>query len=172
MSVKQDQRAERISGDDRNDLNESVDGIGRVERPKGDERFRREQRLRSSQDFQRVRRRGRHLSGTYLSLSYARQSAGSGAAKGAANVTDGSVRSVGPARIGFSVSKRVGNAVTRNLVKRRLREAVRRRLAGLAPGWDVVLTARPSAASATYQALAQEVDHLLIRAHLSAHTAS
>jgi len=69
-----------------------------------------------------------------------------------------------PTRIGFSVSKRVGGAVTRNLVKRRLREAARHRLAALASGWDLVLTARPSAASVGYPLLVAELDDLFTRA--------
>jgi len=70
----------------------------------------------------------------------------------------------GPTRIGFSVSKRVGGAVTRNLVKRRLREAARHRLALLARGWDLILTARPPSASAQYLELASELDDLFTRA--------
>ena len=70
----------------------------------------------------------------------------------------------GPTRIGFSVSKRVGDAVTRNLVKRRLREAVRHRLAALYGGWDLVVTARPSAAGVRYPVLAAELDDLFTRA--------
>jgi ribonuclease P protein component len=115
----------------------------------GDERFRRRQRLRSSQDFQRVRRRGRRISVAHFTLQYARRTRDSAGE---------------PMRIGFSVSKRVGNAVTRNAVKRRLREAVRHRLVALAGGWDLVLTALPSAAGVDYATLGAELDDLFTRA--------
>jgi len=72
----------------------------------------------------------------------------------------------GPARIGFSVSKRVGGAVVRNQVKRRLREAIRPKVPRLAPGWDMLLTARSAAAQAPLAALADEVEALLARASL------
>jgi ribonuclease P protein component len=52
------------------------------------------------------------------------------------------------ARVGLVVSSKVGDAVLRNRVKRRLREAVRHELQQLPPV-DVVLVARPSAADAT-----------------------
>jgi ribonuclease P protein component len=52
------------------------------------------------------------------------------------------------ARVGLVVSSKVGGAVLRNRVKRRLREAVRHELHRL-PAVDVVLVARPAAATAT-----------------------
>ncbi|SIS70788.1 ribonuclease P protein component [Phaeovulum vinaykumarii] len=49
-------------------------------------------------------------------------------------------------RVGFTCSKKVGNAVARNRAKRRLRAAVREVLPGLGkPGWDYVLVGRPEA---------------------------
>jgi ribonuclease P protein component len=50
------------------------------------------------------------------------------------------------ARVGITVSSKVGVAVVRNRVKRKLREAVRHEIRGL-PAVDLVLTARPSAAA-------------------------
>jgi ribonuclease P protein component len=69
-------------------------------------------------------------------------------------------------RIGFSVSRRVGGAVVRNRVKRRLREVIRRKLARIAPGYDLVITARPGAADARMETLEQDVAVLLARARL------
>lgn len=49
-------------------------------------------------------------------------------------------------RVGFTASRKVGNAVARNRAKRRLRALARAVLAGEArPGWDYVLVARPEA---------------------------
>ena len=73
---------------------------------------------------------------------------------------------IAPSRVGFSVSKRVGDAVRRNLVKRRLREVIRRRLWNVAPGWDMIVIARPNAATADYEALRDEVDSLLAQARV------
>jgi len=49
-------------------------------------------------------------------------------------------------RVGFTCSKKVGNAVTRNRARRRLREVARAVLPDLGrPGWDYVLVGRPEA---------------------------
>jgi ribonuclease P protein component len=64
-------------------------------------------------------------------------------------------------RVGISVSKRVGGAVVRNRVKRRIREAVRLRLDSILPGWDLLFIVRPAAAEATQEDLAGAVERLL-----------
>jgi ribonuclease P protein component len=58
-------------------------------------------------------------------------------------------------RFGLSVSKRVGGAVVRNKVKRRLREALREMSGAGGGGWDVVVSARPAAAEAEFSELRQ-----------------
>ncbi len=67
-------------------------------------------------------------------------------------------------RYGFSVSRRVGNAVIRNRVKRLLREILR--ITPLEPGWDIVLIARTRAAAADYVSLKKSVEGLLSQARL------
>jgi ribonuclease P protein component len=63
-----------------------------------------------------------------------------------------------PARAGFVVSKAVGNAVVRNLVRRRLRHLVRERLAGLPAGALLVVRALPAAAVSPYAQLGADLD--------------
>ncbi len=69
----------------------------------------------------------------------------------------------GAPRVGFVVSKAVGNAVARNRVRRRLRHAVRERLAVLPPGSLLVVRAQPAAALASYAELAGDLERCLQR---------
>ncbi|MBN1161227.1 MAG: ribonuclease P protein component [Dehalococcoidales bacterium] len=69
-------------------------------------------------------------------------------------------------RFGLVVSGRLGKAVVRNLIKRRLREVVRH--IRVTPGWDIVLIARSPAAGADYKSLEKSVDKLLLRAGIKA----
>ncbi|TVQ87322.1 MAG: ribonuclease P protein component [Deltaproteobacteria bacterium] len=106
----------------------------------GGQRYPRSSRLRKRADFLRVQRSGarRKLRHTVVCLT---------------------VRAdpkLCPARFGLTVSRKVGPAVVRNRVKRRLREAIRRQRGPLA-GIDVVFIALPSAAQASYAALCTDV---------------
>jgi ribonuclease P protein component len=67
-------------------------------------------------------------------------------------------------RIGYSTSKRLGKAVVRNRLKRRLREAVR--ATPIIPGWDIVLIAREASRTATFTQLCDALNQLLQRAGL------
>jgi ribonuclease P protein component len=101
--------------------------------------------LRRRADFDRVFQRGRHNSGKLLS-----------------------VRSVpnelALSRYAYAISKRVGSAVVRNRVRRRLRESLR--TLPLHEGFDVVVSVRPEAAQASFWVLKSELTLLLKRARL------
>jgi ribonuclease P protein component len=74
----------------------------------------------------------------------------------------------GPPRVGFTVSKQVGNAVERNRVRRRLRELVRLASpAALRAGHDYVLIGRRSALKAPFGDMIKELDGALRRVHAS-----
>ncbi len=70
-----------------------------------------------------------------------------------------------PARLGITVSKKVGNAVTRNRVKRLVREAFRRRRTLFPEGHDVVFVAKKQAAEVTFDRVVDEMEGLC-RRHL------
>ena len=103
-------------------------------------------RLRSNRDFQRVYRSGRSWAHPLAALHVLPQPTGR--------------------RLGISVSGKVGGAVQRNRVRRRLRELLRARLSGWKDGVDAVLVARKAAVEADFASLGQAVDELARRAHL------
>jgi ribonuclease P protein component len=88
-------------------------------------------RLTRSHDFDAVYRRGRSVSTRFFVLYwFPREDAGE------------------EPRLGLAVPKRVGSAVERNRVKRRLRDLWRSRLGSVPPGFDYVLVVRPGFAEA------------------------
>ena len=102
----------------------------------------RARRLRKSSDFALARRLGKSRVDRRLVLII--RANGSGAT-----------------RFGFSVSKRLGNAVNRNKIKRRLKSAAVR--ASVQEGWDIVVIARQGARRADYWTLRRSLNRLLDR---------
>jgi ribonuclease P protein component len=76
------------------------------------------------------------------------------------------VENSGPFRAGFITSRRLGSAVIRNRVRRRLREIVRQHQHDLRQGFWIVLIARSDAAKASYRALEDEWLRLAKRASI------
>lgn len=91
-------------------------------------RFPRKVRLRKSADFRRIQDHGRRVRQAHL-LAMCLPGDASGS------------------RFGITVSRKVGNAVVRNRVKRWLREAIRHERSQLAGSWSLVFIAHPSAAT-------------------------
>jgi ribonuclease P protein component len=69
-------------------------------------------------------------------------------------------------RFGISTGKRIGSAVVRNRVRRRLRMLLRALDGRMAEGWDVLIVCRPPAATATQAELGAALERLMIGAGL------
>ena len=107
--------------------------------------MRREERLTSRKDFEDVCTKGRSWANSLLVLRAL-------------------PNELGTSRYGFAVGKRLGGAVVRNRVKRRLREGTR--LTPTKDGWDMVFIARPGAVETDYHTLKRAIEELLSRAKL------
>ncbi len=66
-------------------------------------------------------------------------------------------------RFGISTGRRLGSAVVRNRVRRRLREALRVMAPSFQPGWDVLIIARPAIVGADHDALVGALQRTLVR---------
>lgn len=104
-------------------------------------------KLRKNEDFQQVRKTGTSLSSAHVVVGW-------------------SQNTLEVSRFGIVAGKRVGGAVVRNKVKRRLRELIRVRISDIRAGRDIVLIARKSIETVSFQDLGKELDKLLHRAGL------
>jgi ribonuclease P protein component len=118
-------------------------------RPRARDVMRRKYRLRANTDFARLRREGRTQVHPLLVLSVLPSD-------------------VEHSRFGFAVGRRIGKAVIRNRVKRRMRESVRMRLRKheIAAGWDVVFIARHPIRDASFHQVDEAIGLVLRRAGL------
>jgi ribonuclease P protein component len=111
-------------------------------------RFPASRRLKLSREFARVRSEGRTVRGGLLFL-------------GVLDLGDAS-----EFRVGLVTSKRIGGAVVRNRLRRRLREIVRRHQHEMRKGVWLVVVTRPAAAGAEFDVLEAEWLRLAVRAGL------
>ncbi len=63
-------------------------------------------------------------------------------------------------RIGFTVSKKVGNSVVRNRVKRRIKEIVRRNLRNIKEGYDIILIPKKNVSEINHKELENAIFHI------------
>lgn len=70
---------------------------------------------------------------------------------------------LGETRFGLSTGRKLGGAVVRNRVRRRLREALRIVSPSLRPGWDVLIIARPALVEADHETLVGALHQILRR---------
>jgi ribonuclease P protein component len=113
-----------------------------------------DQRLRANRDFRLIYARGRSQVHR-LAVLYVWRRSGE------------SAQSFPGRRIGFVVSKKQGDAVVRNRIKRRLREAVRHRLSDLRDGpFDLIFVGRSGVREASWPEIEEAVAELLRRSSL------
>ncbi|MDI9486206.1 MAG: ribonuclease P protein component [Bacillota bacterium] len=100
------------------------------------------ERLKSPREFSSVYKQGKPYFGKYVVVSVL--------------PTDKNV-----ARVGFAVGKKVGKAVTRNKIKRRLRAIMHDQCTGISPGYDVIVGAKQKSVTASFTDLERDLCRVL-----------
>jgi ribonuclease P protein component len=126
------------------------------------ERLPRAARVRHRTDYLAIQNRGRRVAGPNL-LLFALAGPSSEGSPGSAGPAGPAGRQGRQGRIGITVSKKVGNAVVRNRVKRWIRECYRRRRPQFPDRLDLVVVARPASATASHAVVCRELTALARR---------
>jgi ribonuclease P protein component len=103
--------------------------------------------IRSAVDFQQIQGQSRARAHPALLVRYRRNE-------------------LGQTRFGISTGRRVGSAVIRNRIRRRIREVLRTLSPRIESGWDILIVARPPAAEAAQSELAAILERLIQQAGL------
>lgn len=99
-------------------------------------------RLKKRKDFAYIYRRGRSFAARRVAMNYLKVKKDE-------------------LLIGFSASKKVGNAVTRNYVKRLMRECVRSNLNNIPRGYRLIFNARVKSSQASYTEISKDIHYLI-----------
>jgi len=100
--------------------------------------LKKDERVLKSSEFRRALQKGRRFRSSHLTLI-------------------AFLKHFGKVRLGLTVSRKVGNAVVRNRIKRRLREIVRLQRRRFSRPWDLVIIAQPGAGELSSQALWEQL---------------
>lgn len=104
--------------------------------------LKRSERIRSSADFVRIYRKGAKKESRHFKVAYL-------------------ANNLAWSRLGITVGRKIGGAVQRNHVKRRIREYFRLHKSSLPASSDIVFTAKQGASQLSYATMMVELDRLL-----------
>ncbi|AOM81407.1 ribonuclease P protein component [Salisediminibacterium beveridgei] len=104
--------------------------------------MKKEHRLRKNEDFQSVFKSGKSVANRQF-VVYTLAKPGQG-----------------PSRFGLSISKKIGNAVTRNRIKRLVKEVIRLQIHEMPSDMDVVIIARKPAAAMDFHDIKKSIRHV------------
>ena len=106
-----------------------------------------ENRLTKNKYFQYIYRKGTKVHSANITLLYASTK-------------------IKPLKVGITVSNKVGDAVTRNKVKRRIRAIIRNYLKNMSDKYNYVIVVRPSVVNLSFDELKKEVRYILKKGNL------
>ena len=104
-------------------------------------------RLKKRYQVSYVYKYGEHVSGNYIVLYF----------------TTSKTKTM---KVGFAVTKKVGHAVVRNKIRRRLREIVKNQLQNLKQNYNIIVVAKDNITNARFDELANEFNKLIKKANL------